>query len=355
MHEEKFVNHALRAVDVRVAAAGISGSGTKTPIRAHDLPVAEQIVPDGGSRDQAVLSWRWDVDGVDGTSRNISAAVAHAADMGVRYLFMDMVSVDQSLSGRGLIESVATFTGLFEFMPVIAAYDTVAVAEDLRHYLRTLRRPWIAKELLAMGVNPQRIQYVGHRGDQGAGQDFGFQHMLKRVWTTTFANSILYVLTGVSDMHDVSDLALVMIEHQALLAVACKQVGREDLLMTAALASQFTTDDFRVNGDINIRGANFGVYRLVAAGSSPGFWENWDIVLDGEVVGRWSEKEHTMDGSSRRTLSRSDNAAKVFARLWGVDVVSGPRRREVSNDEADQRLSKVEIYNLCDRFGTVVT
>jgi hypothetical protein len=352
------MNYAIRAVPVREVGTQLrdpsSGAQTKSRVvRVADLPATEEIVPNATAHGQAVLSWRWDLDQRDGTSRNTSAAIAHAIDIGVEYLFIDKVSVDQSLRGRDLIEAVAAFSQLFGSIPTIAAYDTALAPDDYRHFLRTLRRPWIAKELLAMRYNPHKITYVGHVKDQGTDKDFGFRHMINRIWSTSFANSILYVLTGFCDMHDVSELPLIMPEHEPLLSAASNNMTREDALMTAAILSQTSTDDDRVNGDINIRDLNYQAYKFAQTEDSSGFWQNWNVLLNGEVVARWSEKDYTRDGMPRRKLSTSINAGEIFANELGVDVtpLSTGRPHESASGSADKRIEAIEVYDLSGRFG----
>src|SRR4051812_27893019 len=121
------MNEALLAVDVARAYANLGVRARSTalirPVTLDDLPVSTiHILPH--RRTQAILSWRWDVDSQLRASRNISAALAHAFNVGIEYLFTDFVSVDQSLAGRALIRAVADFTSLFGELRVIAAYDT---------------------------------------------------------------------------------------------------------------------------------------------------------------------------------------------------------------------------------------
>ncbi|KAL8352973.1 hypothetical protein RB601_003023 [Gaeumannomyces tritici] len=105
------------------------------PLRLVKLPV------DDVSK-VAVLSWRWDGDLEVRGSKNIAIAVHQAKKMGVRYLFIDLVSIDQCLSGDALMEQVVSFSSLYSTITVIAAYD-----KDGENRGRTMHRPWISSEV----------------------------------------------------------------------------------------------------------------------------------------------------------------------------------------------------------------
>jgi hypothetical protein len=349
---------SFRAVDVRAAcgkffAPGASHRPIRRLVSLAQLPATERLVPRAGASNQAILSWRWDVNSQNGTSRNITVAVAHASGIGVDYLFVDAVSVDQRLTGFSLVRDVADFTALFGYVPAIAAYDSPNLADDSRHFLRALRRPWIAREIRAMRLNPHKLQYVGHIPGQGTESDFGFAHMAERIWQTSFANSILYVLTGYCDMHDVSELALIMPEHSTLLSAAAEQLPRNDALVTAALLSQLSTNDPRINEDIDLKNAAFSRYLLEQIDGSAGFWENWHILLDGKPVGTWSEKNYTRDGAARRKLSVAGDVREVLAASLGVALpdFKMAHQHEISSDELEKRLADLEVVDLSDRLA----
>jgi hypothetical protein len=353
------MDHTLCAVDVqavRTNSRGRVGSNSSLiqPVPLAQLPVIENLKISGEKDNQAVLSWRWDVDPEEGTSRNVAAALSYASGAGIEHLFIDAVSVDQALSGFDLIRSVADFTKLFGRVPAIAAYDSKALQEDTRHFLRVLRRPWIAREIRAMRYNPHRLRYIGHIADQGIAESFGIAHMLKRIWSTTFANSILYVLTGYCDMHDVSELALIMPEHAAVLAAASRNMSRNDALITAAILSQLSTDEFRVNGDIDIREVGFDRYSFTEVEASPGFWSNWEILLDKKPMGVWSEKDYTMDGDHRRKLSHAENALELFGAYFNVEIATGnlDQKESVPPRQLENQIEDIEIVDFSDRFAT---
>jgi hypothetical protein len=326
------------------------------PIRVAELPVVKNLRASGDESNQAVLSWRWDVDSMHGTSRNVTAALAYAFTAGIEHLFMDAVSIDQTLSGLDLIRAVADFTALFGYVPVIAAYDSAAplVDPELRHFLRVVRRPWIAREVRAMRYNPHKLRYVGYIAGQGADANFGFAHMLEAIWSTSFANSILYVLTGYCDMYDVSELQLIMPEYHVVLAAAAKGMSRNDVFITAAILSQLSTDDSRINGDIDIRRTALDNYTFSEVAGSAGYWSNWEIVLNGRVVGLWSEKDYTRDGTHRRKLSAVRNAHELLAAYLNVGIASDETVREepMSPTQLENYPEDIEIIDLSSRFTT---
>ncbi|KAL8347583.1 hypothetical protein RB598_001089 [Gaeumannomyces tritici] len=121
------------------------------PLRLVKLPV------DDVSK-VAVLSWRWDGDLEVRGSKNIAIAVHQAKKMGVRYLFIDLVSIDQCLSGDALMEQVVSFSSLYSTITVIAAYD-----KDGENRGRTMHRPWISSEVRQFLDSPAKTVYVTHK------------------------------------------------------------------------------------------------------------------------------------------------------------------------------------------------
>lgn len=56
----------------------------------------------------------------------------------IRYLFIDVISIDQTLQGIYLIQQVMAFSVLYKIIPVIVAYDELEEDFEL-----TTMRPWI--------------------------------------------------------------------------------------------------------------------------------------------------------------------------------------------------------------------
>ncbi|MGW1738772.1 hypothetical protein ACWCPQ_08160 [Nocardia sp. NPDC001965] len=346
-------NH-LWAVDIQAASsAGLVERERVSPIAPRDLPTA--VVSPIASESQAALSWRWDLDG-DGLSWNIGAAITFAIEIGLEHLFIDVVSVDQSLPDHELIAAVADFTALFGSLRVLAAYDEVE-RRGSRDFLRVMRRPWIALEISHMRRSRQPVHYVAHVSDQGAAESFGFRHMAERIWSTSFANSILYVLVGHNDMHRTDELRFIVPEYFDVLSNIVHLLTRTDSLLLAALLAQ-TADgsiDWRVNGDINIRDCRFDRLELMRTDGSPGFWSNWNILLDGTHVGVWSEKDYVRDGGSRRKLAPVTMLEDVLRAKLGVAIARrspGMETARYKSRVADVELDRLEIVDLTDRCDT---
>ncbi len=78
------MDHTFRAVDVQAARASLgtradSNPPVIRPLPLAELPVIENLRASENESDQAVLSWRWDVDSLGGASRNVAAALAYTA------------------------------------------------------------------------------------------------------------------------------------------------------------------------------------------------------------------------------------------------------------------------------------
>lgn len=124
----------------------------------------------------AVLSWRWDGGLNSQGSRNIASAVIQAQRMGVLYLFIDIISIDQDLDGDALIEQVMAFSTLYSNTPVIAVYDVAGENIQLN-----MRRPWILHELHQICHNPTKVVFVNHE-DSDHGDENPQLHASNAVW-----------------------------------------------------------------------------------------------------------------------------------------------------------------------------
>ncbi|KAK4179573.1 hypothetical protein QBC36DRAFT_308121 [Triangularia setosa] len=172
--------------------------------------------------------------------------------MGVWYLFMDLASVDQSLSGEALIQQVVLFSSLYSTIPVIAAYNM-----DGERFDDIMYRPWLFNEARLYRHNPTRIVYVGHN-DQGAKHRgelspigkpilsvdlwrFQFGTAIGRVWMGSFIKTIIGVLCNRIGMGDVSDLKFIIPPYARIFAAACEKISRGDYLMTAAMLCRVHT------------------------------------------------------------------------------------------------------------------
>jgi hypothetical protein len=92
---------------------------------------------------------------------NLAVALVHARSKCIRYLLVDIMSLDQSLSVDVVFPQVVAFEALYTKIPVIAAYD------DPRPNLEYITlQPWISSEIELMRKNPDGIAYIGHKMHQ---------------------------------------------------------------------------------------------------------------------------------------------------------------------------------------------
>ena len=127
------------------------------------------------------------------------SAIRQAKKMGIKYLFIDAISIDQALRGDQLLQQIVAFSALYKTIPVIAAYDKRG--DD---FWETMRRPWILHEARSFRCNLTRIVYVGHnlqgtvlvRGKdvkmRGGGIRSEFERMLDRVWKSSGSRCALW-------------------------------------------------------------------------------------------------------------------------------------------------------------------
>lgn len=224
----------------------------------------------------AVVSWRWDID-EDHTSRNLYSALIYAKSVQLRHIFIDVVSIDQRLKGDKLLQQVCLFTDLYRTIPVIAAYDRASC--DL---LRSMQRPWIANEIMALKYNPTYIvslrhncteqpkirsylthlpKYVPDPDDAFLGWDtqHGFTAKANMIWWDGLVISIMQMLFGTGGMADISDLRYILPAHAHLLAGAHKRFQRNDYLLTAAL---LTRTDYGFSGYYGGPSMKYGAFNI---------------------------------------------------------------------------------------------
>ena len=214
----------------------------------QDLPRKRIRLPVDDISQIAVLSWRWDFvrSNFGKRSLNLAAAIRYAKSSGVRYLFADCVSIDQTLKPRDLIKEVTQFSVLYTKIPVIAAYDMKKAELD-----EIMFRPWIFSEIRLMKRNRTRITYVGHnrqgayiprstfsfflgRVPQSRAGHTNFAKQLDKCWKSDFATSALQILNARNDMARVTDFKFI-IPPLAKVLLAAERLQRNDYLLTVAL------------------------------------------------------------------------------------------------------------------------
>ncbi|KAK4168197.1 hypothetical protein QBC43DRAFT_309853 [Cladorrhinum sp. PSN259] len=207
----------------------LDGNGLASP------PVEMIRLPIENVSEVAVLSWRWDGDLKTSGSRNISYAVYQAKRTGVRYLFVDVVSIDQGLSGQALIEQVLAFASFYRTVPVILAYDEGD--QDLNFIRTTMSRPWISYEVRLLQHNPTKVVYIGHKEYTlwRKLRQFLIESQIEVLWEGNFAQTIVKILGNQISMAYISDFKFIIPSYAGVFAAAYEQMSRNDYLLTAAI------------------------------------------------------------------------------------------------------------------------
>lgn len=178
----------------------------------------------------AVVSWRWDRDAATGRSRNVALALKHAAEAGIDYLVLDLVSIDQTLPTHDLLQSVVGLANLYASIPVIAAYDLERASVKRRD--RTLERPWILSEMRALSRNPTTVTHVGFRQ---APRELSFANEVSVARSSGYAACVFEVLSGRVEMFEVADFRHILAEFTDAVAACYSALPRPDYLLAVFL------------------------------------------------------------------------------------------------------------------------
>jgi hypothetical protein len=237
------------AVDV----AAVDMSTLEDGARISSLPTSLVQLPVKDLSRVAVVSWRWDFPPSDaassGLSVNIAHAIRYAKNHDIHFLFIDIISLDQTLSPKDLIPEVARFGKLYGTIPVIAAYDDPCLDFD---YI--MLRPWIFSEIKKMVDNPHKIVYVGHlrqgtyihksvlhwwlgRVPRHRMADTKFAEQLRKAWFADYVPPVLELLNGHNNMADIHDFKFIVPPLADVFTAAEKLPANDYLLMVALLLS----------------------------------------------------------------------------------------------------------------------
>lgn len=255
----------------------------------------------------AVVSWRR-----DGTralpSRNLACAVLQAKKMHIRHLFIDVISIDQTLQGIYLIQQVMAFSVLYKIIPVIVAYDELEEDFEL-----TTMRPWIFYEMRCFLYNRSRVFYVGwnNKGAKPVTQspaggrkirksflNYEFGRHFVHARSTTFAPTIIGVLVGMIGMYSIADFRFLMPEFAQTLTLAYKQMSRNDYLLTAVILSK-PSPDTPVHDSENIASLAYERYKFRSKPSAGDNTFNYTIIFGGAAVANWRICRDKGTGKSR--------------------------------------------------------
>jgi hypothetical protein len=269
--------------------------------------------------------------------------------MGKKYLFFDVVSIDQTKGGEEVGQSVANLAALYSTLPVIAAYDE----KNTPTWIKIMRRPWITFEIHAYANNPTSITYVGHIDGQGispslsrrfgaeAQSSTGFQRMFWQVVQTSYAQSVLMVLCNQNSMGDVRDLKyMIPTKYANTLARCYSSMNRNDYLLSAAILAQSRTNDPRIISDLEIMDLAYDLYSFSNRYDAPGYRDTSDIILAGQKIAT----SYNGEGHSgpRRKFSTEDNAEDII--LSSIGVASNERIQlpTPSVESLVERLSSIK-------------
>ncbi|KAB8278191.1 hypothetical protein BDV30DRAFT_156454 [Aspergillus minisclerotigenes] len=248
----------------------------------------------------AILSWRWDGD--LHSSRNIASAVHLAKAMSIKYLFVDQISIDQTLDGDALIERVLAFSTMYKTITVIVAYDKAD--EDFE---KTVYRPWIFSEMRLYRYNPGQIIYVSH-SNQGSKRNYdifpiippSFGHLWSYVfgkhlglsWIGTFLETITRVLCKDIEMTSICDFKFIMPPYARVLSTAYETMSRNDYLLTAVLLCG-SHERPGVRLCLGINEMDYKRYRFNKTRGPVNRINSayYEILLDGIKVAKW-ERRH---------------------------------------------------------------
>jgi hypothetical protein len=325
----------VRDIDKRKLLPGFIG---KDGMQTH-LPTQIVKIPFDNPDQVAVVSWRWDGDLQTKGSRNVASVINVAKQRGIQYLFIDIVSIDQTLPIDDLIEQVVAFSTLYTKMTVLAAYDMAG--DDWRHMDSTILRPWILNEIRLFRQNPGRIIYVGHarQGCSQINKQYGvtqaptswenpsssrsyFDFLLEFTWRKTFVGSIIGVLLGDVGMTSVSDFKYMIYAYSHILSVAYKRMKRNDyLLTTAILCCAYGGGDLEENGlrvERNIEKLRYCRYSFTTVSSNSNeTWAYYRISLDGTTVAYW-RAHRSYEQLFSRKLDRLPSCDRVIFAALGL-------------------------------------
>lgn len=372
--------------------------------RWRDLPTEMVKLPVDDINKVAVVSWRWDLTAMypweprPRYSRNILSALIYAKEAGIRHLFIDVVSIDQRLTGDDLLRQVLGFTSLYRTIPVIAAYDTIS--EDL--FSVTTRRPWISFEIQAYQHNPTKIVCVKWRtSETGSGEsmrvqvshpsrhDYAatasgggsslpqdepslrFSRALRYIWQSSFTLTISLLLDRSIEMGCVWDLKYVLPEYAPVfLAAESKNLSPSDVLLTAAILLQADLDlaprrNPSLDPTIRTNTATLSRYlttsnrnstRWLTLHAAPGLcgrvFEHADVVLGSTTVARWAVID-VFNLFDSYVLKSLDNAERVICFALGMTSSEFEAFGEFKKDLRSRRQShtfgatpKVEVRGI---------
>jgi len=285
-------NIGLYAVDIsQLSPDKSSWENVRLGIDLDSLPRVLVSAPATHVKDAAILSWRWDREHFLGKSRNVALALLHARESGLSYLFLDYVSVEQSLSKTALLQKVLQFGQLYAKIPVIAAYD-----EDGKNSVQfhnDLRRPWILHELRKSSTNPTSITHVGFRSASLPRRQSSFENEIYLIRKSGFAHVIYDLLEETVRMTSIEDLALILPEFEIVFSSAFTAMSRTDYLLSAFLLTAYYQPGQQVDKEGTQVGYGLRINYHETCFEKDGFFDRYTLGPSGST-GRSFEWEHNI-------------------------------------------------------------
>ena len=301
----------------------------------------------------AVLSWRWD--GLPAQhpfhgSKNIFVAIRQAKKLGIEFLFIDVISIDQMLQGDALLREIVSFSSLYQTIPVIAAYDMPNVP-----LFKTSRRPWIASELCLCRNNPTRLIYVTWGMQRLRSHLIGekdldavFETFFKDMCNYGFTFTINGLLHGDFQMTSISDLKYIIPSLAPILAAAYEKMDRNDYLLSAAILCKIGEPNcFGMIYPNAIRCMSFQRYKL------RGNQLVAELLLDNKLIAVYKQEEKWLNPSPWESLIPVVDAKSTIISALGlphalVDDFQEPTLPRDSQEVVDETLEspryRVEGY-----------
>ena len=338
------INRKVRAIDIKSTILDT----TKTSISVSNF-LTKEIYITITTEKVAILSWKWDISS-NNESKNLQLALVYSQEIGIEYLLVDLISVDQKLNSFDLMKEVMAFSNLYKVLPVIATYDW-----ECENWLWTMRRPWICYEIHNYTQNSNTITYLGHTKGQGCEDSFGFAHMIDRIANSTFAQTILYLLIGKVKITKLDDLKYLLPNYSWLLEAAYKKLSQNDYILTAAILAQNDIPEkeeqypyikYRVNGDQDILDLTFLSYSFVQEGSSAHRLRYW--IMLGEVkVAKWHNYENNV-GDSRLFLEHVSGIKEIISKFLNIDTcIDELTQSSIKNYETKAPKFETKFFKLC--------
>lgn len=232
----------------------------------------------------AIVSWRRDGDVLKGEpSRNLAYAILHAKQSKIKYLLIDIVSVDQGRAEKHDFSlHIAEFGQLYKRIPVIVSYGPAST-----NLKTTMLRPWIYFESSQYRLNTTSITCVNYDDPSYTSKkDYiaqWFIHQLRDIREQNLLTTISMILCGTMGMAKISDFQWFIPSCTPVISAAYQTMDENDYLLTLILFLH-PMGIYEIFSDI--RGMSFKRYSFKEV-EKRGRAENYMIYLDTTFIALW--------------------------------------------------------------------